>query len=68
MEDPDVPRDLAKVEDERRLGIHLDRVTYFLGGEIPLARKEIGMSGWRSCLYTRMARNEVRATRYFRLP
>jgi KUP system potassium uptake protein len=68
MESPDVPRDLAEANQRDGLNLDLDHVTYFVGGEILLAENEIGMSGWRSSLYALMARNEMRATRYFNLP
>jgi KUP system potassium uptake protein len=68
METPDVPQDLANVNQQDGLNLDLDRVTYFVGGEILLADRDIGMMGWRSSLYTLMARNEMRVTRYFNLP
>ena len=68
METPDVPKDLARVNQQDGLKLNMDQVTYFVGGEILLAERDVGMAGWRSSLYTLMARNEMRITRYFNLP
>jgi KUP system potassium uptake protein len=68
METPDVPADLASANDQVGLGLDLDRVTYFLGGDIPLVRGELGMGPFRSWLYARLARNQARATGDFGLP
>lgn len=68
MESPDVPRDLDKADREAHLGLDLGSITYFMGGEILLAERNVGMSPWRSWLYALLARNERRTTRYFNLP
>lgn len=68
METPDVPKDLAVINQREGLKLNLERVTYFVGGEILLAEDDIGMSKWRSKLYALMARNEMKVTRFFNLP
>jgi len=68
MERPDVTRDLEEASRDHDLALDLDRVTYFFTGEMLVARKDTGMSGWRSSLYTLLARNEASATRQFDLP
>jgi KUP system potassium uptake protein len=68
MQETDVPLDLAEANRRENLGLDLDKVTYFLGGEIRVAESDVGMSRWRSWLYAFMARNQNRATHYFHLP
>ena len=67
MEDPDVPRALARA---RGLGVEMDDddVTYFLGRETIIPTKHPGMALWREKLFVVMARNAQRATAFFRLP
>ncbi len=68
METADVPADLAELNRRSDLKLDLERVTYFVGGEILLAEPNHGMGRWRSALYAWMARNETQATRFFKLP
>jgi KUP system potassium uptake protein len=68
MESPNVPANLDAASRQHGLGLDLDRVTYFLGGEMLQPDRRTGMSGWRSSLYALLARNEVAATRFFDLP
>ena len=68
MEAADVQRDLAEANETNQLGLDLDKVVYFVGNKIHQVNKSYGLSGWESWLYTIMARNEMRATRYFNLP
>jgi KUP system potassium uptake protein len=68
MEEINVPMDLDEANRQEHLGLDLDSVTYFLGGEIRLTETDIGMSRWRSWFYALMARNQSRATHFFHLP
>ena len=67
MEHPDVPEALAQA---RTLGVEIDPedVTYFLGRETVVPARGTGMAAWRERLFSLMARNAVRAGRFFRLP
>jgi len=64
----DVPGDLAAIDHAEHLGLDMEKLTYFVGGDILIAQKDVGLSIWRSWLYALMARNELPATRYFNLP
>jgi KUP system potassium uptake protein len=50
------------------LEIDPEEATFFLGRETLLATKRPGMAIWRERLFTVLARNARRATRYFRIP
>lgn len=67
MEDPNVPRDLARA---RKLGLEYkpSETTYFLGREHLFASKTPGMAIWRENLFAAMSRNARTATDFFRLP
>lgn len=67
MEDPNVPRDLARA---RKLGLEYkpSETTYFLGREHLFASKRPGMAIWRENLFAAMSRNARTATDFFRLP
>lgn len=67
MEDPNVPRDLARA---RKLGLDFkpSETTYFLGREHLFASKTPGMAIWRENLFAAMSRNARTATDFFRLP
>lgn len=67
MEDPNVPRDLARA---RRHGIDMkpSEVSYFLGRERLLTAKHPDMPVWRENLFAVMSRNARNATDFFRLP
>lgn len=67
MEDPNVPRDLARA---RKLGLEYksNETTYFLGREHLFASKTPGMAIWRENLFAAMSRNARTATDFFRLP
>jgi KUP system potassium uptake protein len=68
MEDPDVPKDLERVQLD---GLDLDpnRTTFFLGRETLIAgHQHAGMSIWREMLFGWMSRNARTATSFFRLP
>ena len=67
MEDPDVPKALARA-CEKGLALDVDDVTYFLGRETLIVTRTPGMAIWRERLFVLMARNAVRATAFFRLP
>jgi KUP system potassium uptake protein len=42
--------------------------TFFVGRETLLATERPGMAIWRERLFSRLARNARRATRYFKIP
>ena len=67
MEQPDVPPIMQRL---REFGLRLtpDDTTYFLGRETVLSTDRPGMAPWRERLFAVLARNEVTATRYFRIP
>jgi KUP system potassium uptake protein len=66
-EDPRVP---AVIERCRGLDldINVDETTFFVGRETLLATDRPGMAIWRERLFSRMARNARRATRFFKIP
>jgi len=66
-EDPEVP---AVIERCRRMGldINLEETTFFVGRETLLATDRPGMAIWRERLFSRLARNARRATRFFKIP
>lgn len=68
MESPDVPKDLAGADRLGKIGLDLEKVTYFVGGDILMPEEGIGLVWWRSRLYALMARNKLRATSYLNLP
>jgi KUP system potassium uptake protein len=68
MEEPDVPRDLAAIEQPGFV-FNPDETTYFLGRETVIAtEKYSGMSIWRERLFSFLSRNATSATSYFGLP
>ncbi len=66
-EDPEVPAVLERLRHE---GLEIDatEATFFLGRETLLATERPGMALWRERLFTFLARNARRATKFFRLP
>src|SRR6185295_13561887 len=64
------PEVLGVIERCRQLGldINLAETTFFVGRETLLATERPGMAIWRERLFSRMARNARRATRYFNIP
>ncbi|MEZ4236592.1 MAG: potassium transporter Kup [Myxococcota bacterium] len=66
-EQPNVPRQLAKLELGGR-GFDLAETTFFLGSERLVATARPGMAVWRENLFARMTRNAQRATDWFGLP
>jgi len=66
-EDPEVP---GVIERCRRMGldINLEETTFFVGRETLLATDRPGMAIWRERLFSRLARNARRATRFFKIP
>jgi len=66
-EDPEVP---AVIERCRQMGLAMDpaETTFFVGRETLLATERPGMAIWRERLFSRLARNARRATRYFKIP
>jgi KUP system potassium uptake protein len=68
MEDPDVPKDLERVQMD---GLDLDplRTTFFLGRETLIASAQNpGMAHWREAIFGFLSRNSRTATSFFRLP
>ena len=65
MEDPDVVALLAR-EDTPTPAI--EHTTFVLGNETVLAKEHDGMSGWRTRLFSFLARNAVRPTTFFNIP
>jgi len=66
-QDPDVPTLLIDLELEGQR-FDLEETTFFLGREQVLATERPGMALWREHLFSRLGRNALRATSYFRLP
>ena len=66
-EEPEVP---AVIERCRQQGLDIDSAqsTFFVGRETLLATERPGMAIWRERLYSRLARNARRATRFFNIP
>ena len=66
-EDPQVP---AVMERLRNNGLAIDpaETTFFVGRETLLATQRPGMAIWRERLFSWMARNARRATRFFKIP
>ena len=67
MEDPDVPRALARWDIP---GPPMDpmRTSFFASRESLVARKDQGMAQWRDTLFLFMARNATPATEFFSIP
>lgn len=68
MEEPDVPRELAKVEHPG-FSFNIEQATFFLGRETIIASKKYsGMARWREKLFALLSRNARSATSYFKIP
>jgi KUP system potassium uptake protein len=68
MEEPNVPAALERITNPA-LRIDPQAVTYFLGRETLIARKNVpNMALWRERLFVTMSRNAMNATNYFGLP
>jgi KUP system potassium uptake protein len=68
MEEPNVPLALSLITNPA-LRIDPGSVTYFLGRETLIARKNVrNMALWRERLFVTMSRNAMNATNYFGLP
>jgi KUP system potassium uptake protein len=67
MEEPDVPRDLARIE---RCGPRFDlmRTSFFLGRQKLIAAKRPGMALWREHLFGWMMKSSESAMEFFKLP
>ena len=68
MENPNVPRDLARLARSHDLHFDPRRASYFLGRERLLAAKRPGMALWREQLFALMSRKARNATDFFQLP
>ncbi len=68
--------DLPNLSEELRNSIVMDKhvlfepdkATFFLGREILIATKKVGMTLWREKLFSLMSRNSQAATSYYHLP
>ena len=67
MEEPDVPRALARCR-ERGLALDADDLVYVLSPESIVPSRRPGMLLWREQLFAFMARNAARPSGFFRLP
>jgi KUP system potassium uptake protein len=68
MQRPDIPHLMAQAE-QRGCGIHLDDVTYYVGHENILHRRQgPAMPHWQERIFAAMARNASHLTDYFWLP
>lgn len=68
MEEPDVPRELSRV-DHPGFSFDMERTTFFLGRETIIASKKYpGMARWREKLFALLSRNARSATSYFKIP
>jgi KUP system potassium uptake protein len=67
MEEPDVPRALAKIALPN-ITFHSDTVPYFVNRTRVVASKLPGMALWREKLYGVMRRNAASASDFFKLP
>ncbi|HMG46681.1 MAG TPA: potassium transporter Kup [Allosphingosinicella sp.] len=67
MEEPDVPRDLARVD---RCGpkFNMMSTSFFLGRQKLIASKRPGMALWREHLFAWMMKSSESAMEFFRLP
>jgi KUP system potassium uptake protein len=65
MEVPDIPTLLARPELK---DYSLDYVTFFLGRETVLPKKNPGMALWRERLFAFLSRNAQPATMFFGIP
>jgi KUP system potassium uptake protein len=66
-EEPEVP---GVLERARQQGLEIDpaQTTFFVGRETLLATERPGMAIWRERLFSRLARNARRATRFYNIP
>jgi KUP system potassium uptake protein len=68
MEEPDVPRDLARLRLPGHDELDPRKVSYFLSRESLIATAHPGMAIWREKLFAWMTRNARPASAYFNLP
>ncbi|MCB0547125.1 MAG: potassium transporter Kup [Phaeodactylibacter sp.] len=55
-------------DQEKELELDLNDLTYFLGRETLVPKKNIGMNNWQSRVFAFMSANAQDATKYFHLP
>ncbi|MGB8705668.1 MAG: KUP/HAK/KT family potassium transporter, partial [Gillisia sp.] len=67
MDRTNLPQTIAKINDPN-LKIDLENVVYCLGRETVIVNGKVGMPEWRESVFSFLARNSQRATRYFNLP
>lgn len=69
MDDVDVPRDLAAIEQPCGASLDLMRTSFFLGRQKLIASREVaGMALWREHLFAWMLKTSESAMDFFRLP
>ena len=68
MQRPDIPLLLEEAQ-QQGCGVGLDDVTYYIGHENILHRRDgAALPRWQEALFAAMARNTSHVTDYFRLP
>ncbi|WP_459618176.1 potassium transporter Kup [Bordetella sp. 2513F-2] len=68
-EDPDIPAALRLVaHDHPELDLDPMRTSFYLSRQTVVAGKHPAMSAWRRALFSFMARNGTRSTRFFKIP
>lgn len=68
-EEPDVPEALREVaEAYPELDLEPMRTSYYLSRQTVVAAKRPAMQGWRRALFSFMARNSTRSTKFFKIP
>ena len=67
MQDPSVPEIVARLRGQG-LGLKMEEITFFVGGENVIATRLPGMAIWREKLFALMTRNALRATDFFHIP
>jgi KUP system potassium uptake protein len=67
MQDPSI-YDIIDHCREKKLVIHLEGSTFFLGREELVSTDRPGMARWRERLFAFMSRNALRATAFFQIP
>ncbi|MGN6661195.1 MAG: potassium transporter Kup [Achromobacter mucicolens] len=68
-EDPDVPEALRLIaEGYPELDLEPMRTSYFLSRQTVVAAKKPALSRWRRAVFSFMARNSTRSTKFFKIP
>ncbi|GAB1579586.1 potassium transporter Kup [Bordetella petrii] len=68
-EDPDVPEVLRQVaEAYPEIDLEPMRTSYYLSRQTVVAGRKPAMLGWRRAMFSFMARNATRSTKFFKIP